>query len=58
MKKVEREHALDYNFGGRSEIMEYDSKEMKVYPHSVQNKTTAYMLVYLSRPLIPTLLSR
>lgn len=49
VEQVDRVHALDYNFGGSAEVVEYDSKQMKVVQKQVQNKATAYMLVYLSK---------
>jgi hypothetical protein len=49
VEEVDRAHALDYNFGGTAEVVEYDGKQMKVVQKQVQNKATAYMLVYLSR---------
>lgn len=49
VEKVTREKALHYNYGGQSQVVEYDSKEMKIGFKSVQNKATAYMLVYANK---------
>lgn len=40
---------MDYNFGGVFDIAEYDTRQMKVQQKQVQNKSTAYLLVYVSR---------
>ena len=49
VEKATREKALHYNYGGQSQIVEYDSKEMKLGFKGVQNKATAYMLVYANK---------
>lgn len=55
VEKVTRERALHHNYGGQSQIVEYDPKEMKVTFKSVQNKATAYMLVYANKHIYSSL---
>jgi nitric oxide reductase activation protein len=55
VEKVTRERALHHNYGGQSETFEYQPKEMKVVFKSIQNKATAYMLVYANKELFPML---
>lgn len=40
---------MDYNFGGVFDVAEYDTRQMRIQQKQVQNKSTAYLLVYVSR---------
>ena len=55
VEKATKEKALHSNYGGNFESVEYNAKEMKVVFKSVQNKATAYMLVYGNKQLYPML---
>lgn len=46
---VEKARAMDYNFGGVFDVAEYDTRQMRIQQKQVQNKSTAYLLVYVSR---------
>ena len=48
MEQVSKQKALNHNFGGVTNIAEYDSKQMRVNSRPVQIKSTAYMLVYVN----------
>ena len=45
---MSKQKALNHNFGGVTNIAEYDSKQMRVNSRPVQIKSTAYMLVYVN----------
>ena len=47
VEAVSRQKALDYNYGGLTQMAEYDAKQMKVNSRAVTIKSTAYMLVYV-----------
>lgn len=51
VEQASREKALHHNYGGQSQSVEYIPKEMKVNFKSVQNKATAYMLVYIDKDM-------
>jgi ubiquitin carboxyl-terminal hydrolase 7 len=51
VERATREKALHYNYGGESDSIEFNTKEMKIKFKKHQNKATAYMLVYVSKDL-------
>ena len=58
VEQASKDRALRYNYGGESDTVDFSVKEMKVKPKKHQNKTTAYMLVYVSKPLFGKLFKK
>lgn len=45
-----------YNFGGQNDVIDFDSREMKVISRKVICSSTAYMLVYVRKSMLGRLI--
>lgn len=53
-----KEQAFKHNFGGSVSTIEYNSRNMTVEGKDMQNRATAYMLVYQSKAMKNKLMDR
>ena len=49
VSRASQQQVFDYNFGGQIDVVDVDSRELKIKNRKVTSSSTAYMLVYVKK---------